>query len=111
MVLSIPFRVNFRKKIVDNFWLKPIDNAVPSIVYCLQMGDAQTLLAGLKAKGWTNASIADEIAVTVNAVEKWQANHRNISQSHLILLNQLLRKKPPKKRRYAPDSRVRGDIR
>jgi transcriptional regulator with XRE-family HTH domain len=69
------------------------------------MDDVQTLLADLKTKGWTNASIADEIAVTVNAVEKWQAGDRNISQSRLILLTQLFKKKPPKKRRYPKDSR------
>jgi transcriptional regulator with XRE-family HTH domain len=64
------------------------------------MNNVQTLLADLKAKGWTNTTIADEIGVTVNAVEKWQAGDRNISQSRLILLAQLTRKKPPKKRRY-----------
>jgi hypothetical protein len=90
-----------RNKIVDNFWLKPIDNAVPSMVYYCQMDDVQSLLADLKAKGWGNKSIADEIAVTVNSVEKWRAGDRNISRSHLILLNQLTKKNPPKKRRYA----------
>ena len=75
------------------------------MVICNQMDDVQTLLADLKAKGWTNAAIADEIGVTVNAVEKWQAGDRNISRSHLILLNQLIKKKPPKKRRYPKGSR------
>lgn len=66
------------------------------------------LLTSLKDKGWTNAAIADAIGVTVNAVEKWQSGARNITQSHLMLLNQLIDKTPPKKRRYAPGSRVRG---
>jgi transcriptional regulator with XRE-family HTH domain len=72
------------------------------------MDDVQTLLADLKAKGWTKASIADEIGVKVNAVEKWQSGDRNISQSRFILLNQLTKKKPPKKRRYARGSRLSG---
>jgi len=63
------------------------------------MDDVQGLLTELKAKGWGNASIAREIGVTVNAVEKWQAGDRNISQSRFILLNQLNGKKPPKRRR------------
>lgn len=104
MVLSIVLGLVLRKTFV-NFWIKRIDNAVPSMVYCYQMDDVQPLLADLKAKGWTNHSIADEIAVTVNSVEKWQAGDRNISRSHLILLNQLTKKKPPKKRRYAKGSR------
>jgi len=71
-----------------------------------QMDDVQTLLATLKVKGWTNYSIADAIGVTPNAVEKWQSGERNISQSRLILLNQLLTvKRIPKQRRYAKGSR------
>jgi transcriptional regulator with XRE-family HTH domain len=65
-----------------------------------QMDDVQTLLANLKIKGWTNASIADEIGITVNAVEKWQSGDRNISKRSLILLNLLTKRTriPPKKR-------------
>jgi len=98
MGLSIPFGVT-------NTLSKPIDNHVPSMVHCGQMTEVQPVLATLRANGWTNTAIADEIAVTVNAVEKWQSGDRNISPSHLILLNQLTKKKPPKKRRYAPGSR------
>lgn len=72
------------------------------------MDNGHALIADLKTKGWTNASIADAIGVTVNAVEKWQAGKRNISPSHLILLNQLLEVIPPKKRRYTPGSRKGG---
>ena len=98
MHLSIPF--------VKIFFAIPIDNARLSMVYYYLMDEVQTLLVGLKAKGWTNASIADEIGVTVNAVEKWQAGSRNITQSHLILLNQLTkRNRVPKKRRYAKGNR------
>jgi transcriptional regulator with XRE-family HTH domain len=75
------------------------------MVKSTQMDNIHSLLVVLKVKGWTNASIADEIGVTVNAVEKWQSGERNISQSRLILLNQLIKKIPPKKRRYATGSR------
>ena len=105
MVLSIPFLLNYHKY----FLLNTIDKAVPSMAHYVQMDDVQPLLADLKAKGWTNTSIADEIGITVNAVEKWQAGDRNITVSHLKLLNQLTKKKPPKKRRYAPSSR-RGQV-
>jgi transcriptional regulator with XRE-family HTH domain len=74
------------------------------------MMEVQSLLANLRAKGWTNAAIADAIGVYVSSVDKWQAGERNTSQSHLILLRQLTKKKPPKKRRYASGSRVRGDV-
>ena len=100
MYLSISF--------VKIFFVIPIDNTRLSMVYYSSMDDVQTLLASLKAKRWTNASIADEIGVTVNAVEKWQAGARNITQSHLILLNQLTnRNRVPKKRRYTKGARVR----
>jgi len=98
MYLSIPF--------VKIYFGIPIDNTRLSMVYCSLMDDVQILLASLKAKGWTNASIADEIGITVNAVEKWQTGARNITQSHLILLNQLTkRNRVPKKRRYAKGRR------
>ena len=74
-----------------------------------EMTEVQSVLANLRAKGWTNAAIADAIGVYVSSVDKWQAGERNTSQSHLILLRQLIKKKPPKKRRYAPSSR-RGQV-
>ncbi len=101
MVLSIPLAL----KIYIYFLLKPIDNAVLSMVDCGQMTEVRSLIADLKTKGWGNKTIADEIGVTVNAVEKWQADERNISRSHLILLTQLTNKKPPKRHRRAKDSR------
>ena len=39
--------------------------------------------------------------------EKWQSDDRNISQSSFILLTQLTKKRPPKKRRYTKGSRTR----
>lgn len=60
--------------------------------------DVHSLLAELKTNGWWNASIARAMGLTVNAIEKWEAGDRNISRSHLILLNQLTKQKPPKRR-------------
>jgi len=98
MYLSIPF--------VKIFFIITIDNTALSMVIYNQMDDVQNLLDALKAKTWTNASIADEIGVTVNAVEKWQAGDRKVSQSHLILLKQLMkRRRIPKRRRYTKGNR------
>jgi len=97
MELSIPFGAK-PEKISENIFRKPIDSTVPSMVEYGQMTEAQSLIAELKTNGWGNTSIARAIGVTVNSVEKWQADNRNISRSHLILLRQLLSKKPPRKR-------------
>jgi orotate phosphoribosyltransferase-like protein len=67
------------------------------------MNEIQTKLAELQEKGWTLAAIADELEVTVNAVEKWKAGDRQPQNAKavLMLLNQLLEKKRiPKQRRY-----------
>jgi transcriptional regulator with XRE-family HTH domain len=67
------------------------------------MNDIQSRLAELQEKGWTLAAIADELEVTVNAVEKWKAGNRYPSNAKavLTLLDQLaLRKDIPKQRRY-----------
>lgn len=73
------------------------------------MNTVQEKIAELQGKGWTLAAIADELDVTVNAVEKWKAGDRQPSNAKAIfmLLNQLNRRKRiPKKRRYV-DKRVR----
>jgi len=57
----------------------------------------------LQNKGWTLAALADELAVTPNAVEKWKSGDRqpNNTKAVLALLDQLAkRKRIPKKRRY-----------
>ncbi len=67
------------------------------------MNDIQEKIAELQDKGWTLAAIADEISVTVNAVEKWKAGDRYPVNSHavMVLLDQINQKKRiPKKRRY-----------
>ena len=63
----------------------------------------QNRIAQLQEKGWTLAALADELDVTVNAVEKWKAGDRKPSNAKavLVLLDQLTRRKRiPKKRRY-----------
>ena len=68
------------------------------------MNEIQARLADLRAKGWTIAAIADELEVTRNAVEKWQAGDRNPPHRKSILehLERLLqRQRIPKQRRYA----------
>ena len=67
------------------------------------MNEIQIKIAELQQKGWTLAALADELGVTVNAVEKWKAGDRQPSNAKavLTLLNQLdKRKRIPKKRRY-----------
>jgi hypothetical protein len=63
----------------------------------------QQILAELQKKRWTLAAIADELEVTVNAVEKWKAGdrHPRNSKAVLLLLEQLKqRKRVPKQKRY-----------
>ena len=74
-----------------------------AVWYCLAMNEVQARLAGLRAKGWTVAAIADELGVSRNAVEKWNAGDRTPSnrKSTLEHLDRLLQlRRIPKKRRY-----------
>ena len=67
------------------------------------MNEVQNKIAELKEKGWTLAALADELGVTVNAVEKWKAGDRQPANSKAILamLGEIAkRKRIPKKRRY-----------
>jgi len=67
------------------------------------MKDVQTKIIRLQKKGWTLAAIADEVGVTVNAVEKWKAGDRYPANSKAVisLLEKMEQKKRiPKKRRY-----------
>jgi len=67
----------------------------------MQMNDVQSRIAELQKKGWTLASLADELELTVNAVEKWKAGVHSPNKATLALLDKLLkRKRIPKKRRY-----------
>ena len=72
------------------------------------MNQTQQKLAELQQNGWTLAAIAEEIGVTVNAVEKWKAGARTPTniKGIWVLLDQLAqRKRVPKQRRYASGSR------
>lgn len=74
------------------------------------MNEIQAKIAQLQEKGWTLASIADELGVTPDTVENWRAGRRNTTNAKgmLIMLDELLRKRRiPKKRRYARDNRNR----
>ena len=78
------------------------------------MSEVQDRIAELQEKGWTLAALADQLGVTVNAVEKWKVGDRNPSNAKavLVLLGQLIkRKRIPKRRRYTKDSRPSAYIR
>ena len=67
------------------------------------MNEVQIKIAQLQEKGWTLAALADELGITVNAVEKWKTGDRQPSNAKVTLafLDQLAkRKRIPKKRRY-----------
>lgn len=67
------------------------------------MNDIQIKIQELQEKGWTLAALADELGVTVNAVEKWKAGDRypRNAKAVLIVLELLVElKQIPKKRRY-----------
>ncbi len=67
------------------------------------MNNIQIKINELQEKGWTLAALADELEVTVNAVEKWKAGDREPrnAKAVLMLLDQLtVRKRVPKQRRY-----------
>lgn len=67
------------------------------------MNDVQAKIAELHTKGWTLAAIADELEVTVNAVEKWKAGDRypTNAKAVLALLQTLIDiESVPKKKRY-----------
>jgi hypothetical protein len=67
----------------------------------IQMNDVQSRIAELQEKGWTLAAIADEVELTVNAVQKWKAGDHSPNKATLAFLDQLLtRRRIPKKRRY-----------
>ena len=76
--------------------------------------EVQDRIVELQEKGWTLAALADEVGVTVNAVEKWKAGDRKPSNARavLVLLDQLTRRKRiPKRRRYTGNSRIKQPLR
>ena len=69
----------------------------------LPMNEVQERLLALQEKGWTNAAIAEELGVTVNAVVKWKAGQRHPANVKTVVafLDSLAgRKRVPKRRRY-----------
>ena len=80
-----------------------IDNTIHRMVHLTLMNQIQTKIAELQNSRWTLAAIADELEVTVNAVEKWKAGDREPrnSKAVLLLLDRLAdKKRVPKRRRY-----------
>jgi ribosome-binding protein aMBF1 (putative translation factor) len=70
----------------------------------------QIKLAILHDKGWTLAALADELGLTVNALEKWKAGQRNPANEKAViemLENIEKRRRIPKQRRYARGSRAK----
>lgn len=67
-----------------------------------EKNEVQKRIAQLEDKGWTLASIGRELDVTEDAVGKWKRDERYPRTEKLVLdaLDQLMKKKPPKKRRY-----------
>ena len=73
------------------------------------INEVQSKIAQLVESGWTLAAIADELGVKSATVENWRAGHRNATnaKSVLAMLDKVLEKKRiPKKKRYAPGSRL-----
>ena len=67
------------------------------------MNDVQIRITELQEKGWTLVSLAEELGVTPNAVEKWKAGDRYPANAKatLAMLGQLSKsKRLPKRRRH-----------
>lgn len=72
----------------------------------------QSKIAELVKKGWTLAAIADELGVTSDTIELWNAGKRNPTNAKavLLMLDKVLGKKRiPKKKRYAKGSRQKKE--
>lgn len=75
------------------------------------MSDVQERLSALQAKSWSLAALADELGNHVSTLEKWKsgASYPNNAKAVLVVLDALLkRKRVPKQRRYAKESRRRN---
>ena len=66
------------------------------------VNDVQEILSELQEKGWTLAAIADELGTAADTVVKWKSGVNNPALPKLVtpVLNDLLKKRPPKQRRY-----------
>jgi DNA-binding XRE family transcriptional regulator len=67
------------------------------------MNDVQGLIQQLRSKGWTKASIADELGIPAYTLERWEkgiyypANAVSVKGMLALLLR---RKRVPKRKRY-----------
>lgn len=66
------------------------------------MNDVQAVLTELKNTQWTQAEIADELGVSVSAIQKWKAGTLTPAKPGrvLVVLNSLKEKRPPRTRHY-----------
>ena len=66
-----------------------------TVQYDVAMNDVQQKIAELEGKGWSQVAIADEIGLTLNAVQKWKAGARYPANAKAILamLDQLFVKR------------------
>lgn len=74
------------------------------------MNEVKQRIRALEEKGWTLASIADELGSTADAVQKWKAEDRIPSNLKSILEQMdmlLLRRQVPRKRRHKRGERPR----
>ena len=77
------------------------------------MNEVQAKIAELQQRGWTLASIADELGVHWFTAHRWRRGSQSpdTPKPVLMALDALLkRKRIPKKRRYAKGSRPRAGV-
>ena len=67
------------------------------------MSDLQERLGRLRDAGWTDAAIADELGYGRLSVSRWRVGEQFPAHPKpvVLALDILLRRKPPKQRRYA----------
>ncbi len=72
------------------------------VLYAKGMNDIQMKITNLEEKGWTQSAMADELGVTVSAVQKWKSGDRypGMANAVIMALDTLMKRKPPPRRRY-----------
>jgi len=71
----------------------------------------QIKIADIQEKGWTLAALADELEISLSALEKWKAGatYPRNSKAVMLLLERIEhRNRIPKRRRYKPGRRTQG---
>ena len=82
-----------------------------TLCYHQCMNDVQERLTQLRARGWTLASLADELGMSRRGIGGWQSGERSPENVKAVLmaLDALLkRKRIPKQRRYGSGGRKRN---